>query len=84
VSGALDILARLGDRGPAPAVTPLLVAVLVGVFAAQYFPTSWSGMVSAAFRRAGPALQAAALGVVLLFVDALGPEGIPPFIYTRF
>jgi D-alanyl-lipoteichoic acid acyltransferase DltB (MBOAT superfamily) len=84
VSGALDILSRLGSPGPAPAVTPLLVAVLLAVFAAQHIPERWSQSATEAFRRVGPVLQTAALGVLLLFVDALGPEGVPPFIYTRF
>ena len=39
LGGAFDVLARLGHLGDAPAVTPLLLATLVGVLAAQYLPT---------------------------------------------
>jgi D-alanyl-lipoteichoic acid acyltransferase DltB (MBOAT superfamily) len=84
VSAALDVFAQLGSFGPAPAVTPLLVLVLIGVFAAQYFPEPWAYRVRAGFRRVGPVLQIGALGALLLVVDALGPEGVPPFIYSRF
>ncbi len=83
-SAAWAVLARLGSFGPAPAATPLLVGVLVAVAVLHYAPTGWSQRAVAVFRRAGPAVQTAALGSLLLVVDLLGPEGIPPFIYTRF
>ena len=57
---------------------------LVAVAVLHYAPTGWSQRAVAVFRRAGPAVQTAALGSLLLVVDLLGPEGIPPFIYTRF
>ena len=84
VSTAFDVFAQLGSFGPAPAVTPLLILVLVSVFALQYFPDDWSAKVHVGFRRIGPVLQAVTLGGLLLVVDALGPEGVPAFIYTRF
>ena len=61
-------------------LAPLLLAVLV----AQLLPeraTAWS---RAAYRRSGPLLQGAALGLALLLLDALGPEGVAPFLYYRF
>ena len=84
VSAAFDVLVQLGSFGPSPAVTPLLVLVLVSVFALQYFPEGWSAKVHAGFRRIGTVPQAVTLGGLLLLVDALGPEGVPAFIYTRF
>jgi D-alanyl-lipoteichoic acid acyltransferase DltB (MBOAT superfamily) len=84
VAGALDVLARLGSFGPAPAITPLLILVLISVFTFQYVPENWSTTAVAVFRRSGPVPQTAALGGLLLLVDALGPEGVPAFIYTRF
>lgn len=84
VAGAFEVLTRLGSFGPAPAITPLLILVLVSVFAFQYVPETWSTTVLAVFRRIGPVPQTAALGGLLLLVDALGPEGVPTFIYTGF
>jgi D-alanyl-lipoteichoic acid acyltransferase DltB (MBOAT superfamily) len=83
-AGAFAVLARLGSFGPAPAITPLLVLVLGAVFAFQYVPENWSTTALAAFRRIGPVPQTAVLGGLLLLVDAMGPEGVPAFIYTRF
>jgi hypothetical protein len=34
--------------------------------------------------RFAPVAQAGALGIGLFLVDALGPEGIAPFIYFQF
>jgi len=84
VSAAFDVLAQLGSFGPAPAVTPLLIMVLVAVFAIQYLPEAWTASVHAGFRQMGPVLQTLSLGGLLLVVDVLGPEGVPAFIYTRF
>lgn len=81
---AWGVLRRLTDIGPAPAVTPLLLTVVVTVFAFQFIPENWSARVGDAFRRLGPIAQTAALGTLLLVVDTLGPEGVAPFIYTRF
>lgn len=79
-----EVLARLGTWGPADAVTPLLVAVIVAVVGAQYLPRGLELRVRLGFARVGPAVQAACLGGALLVIDALGPQGVPPFIYFRF
>ncbi|HEU4915898.1 MAG TPA: MBOAT family O-acyltransferase [Acidimicrobiia bacterium] len=84
VAAAFDVFAQLASFGPAPSVTPLLIMVVASVFAIQYFPEGWSAKVHAGFRRIGPVLQAVTLGGLLVVVDALGPEGVPEFIYTRF
>jgi D-alanyl-lipoteichoic acid acyltransferase DltB (MBOAT superfamily) len=79
-----EVLAQLGRWGPAYAVTPLLLAVIVAVVGAQYLPRGFELRVRLAFARVGPALQAACLGGALLVIDALGPAGVAPFIYFRF
>ena len=40
--------------------------------------------VRGALLRMRPVIQGAALGVLLLLIDAFGPEGVPSFIYFRF
>jgi len=61
-----------------------LVAVLGGLFAAQYVPADAVGRVQAAFSRWSIAAQAGALTSVLVAIDVLGPPGIAPFIYFQF
>jgi hypothetical protein len=68
----------------APIVTPAaLVAIAVGL-AAQYVPRPAVGHLLVGFSRLGPAVQGIALGVTLMIIDALGPEGVAAFIYFQF
>jgi alginate O-acetyltransferase complex protein AlgI len=84
VPHAIEVLSRLGAWGPFPAVTPLLLLVLVAIIGAQYLPRDLGARLDGAFVRLRPVGQVAALGALLLATDALGPEGIAPFIYFRF
>jgi len=84
VATAGTVLSRLGDWGPAPAVTPAVVALIVGALATQYLPVDYRLRVRATFSRLRPVAMAAALGGLLLLIDALGPEGVAPFIYFQF
>lgn len=79
-----EVFRQLAVWGPAEAVRPLLVAVIVAVVAAQYLQPRFEVRVRLAFARVGPAVQAACLALALLVTDALGPAGVPPFIYFRF
>lgn len=67
-----------------PELPALLVPLLLAVLAAQLLSPRATNGLRTAFRSSGFALQAAALAVGLLVVDALGPEGVAPFIYYRF
>lgn len=72
----------LTDLFPAP--TLLLVAVVVGMLAAQFAPR-WVGEWSrAGFSRLTPALQGVVLALAFVGIDALGPVGVAPFIYFQF
>jgi D-alanyl-lipoteichoic acid acyltransferase DltB (MBOAT superfamily) len=84
LSGAGRVLARLTVIDPAPAVTPLLVLVLAAVLAAQHLPAGIGRRAAERVEALHPAAVAVAAGVGLLLVDALGPDGVPPFIYFRF
>lgn len=79
-----EMLGRLTDWGPAPVVTPVVVALIIGGIGVQYLPSGLRQRLSAAFSRLDPLAQAAALGVFLLLLDGLGPEGVAPFIYFQF
>ena len=65
-------------------VHPLVPVVVVGMIALQFVP--WATVQRAQhWVAARPlALQGAAAGAALMVIDALGPEGIAPFIYFRF
>ena len=84
VATAGTVLSRLAEWGPAPAVTPALIALVVGGLASQYLPTDYRLRMRVAFSQLRPLAIAAILGGTLLVVDALGPEGVAPFIYFQF
>jgi D-alanyl-lipoteichoic acid acyltransferase DltB (MBOAT superfamily) len=82
---AFTLLWRLVTApGLGGAVTPMLVAVIVVMIASQFVPTDWVDRAQVVFSRTAPAVQALVLAVGLLLIDALGPEGVPPFIYFQF
>ncbi|HXH57893.1 MBOAT family protein [Iamia sp.] len=82
---AFSLLWRLvAAPGIGDAVTPMLVFVIAAMIASQFVPIDVVKRAQAAFSRSVPALQAVALAVGLLLIDALGPEGVPPFIYFQF
>lgn len=58
--------------------------IIAGSIASQFVPQRVPERISVVFTRLAPALQIAALFAGLLLVDALGPEGIAPFIYFQF
>jgi alginate O-acetyltransferase complex protein AlgI len=84
VATAGTILGRLGEWGPAPAVTPAVILLIAGTLAVQYLPTDLRLKVRVAFSQLRPVVMAGTLGALLLVVDALGPEGVAPFIYFQF
>ncbi len=83
-SVAATVLSRLVDFGPAPRVTPVVLLLVIGGIGVHYIPRHIRLRTRFYFGRLQPVAMAAALGVVLLFVDGLGPEGVAPFIYFQF
>jgi alginate O-acetyltransferase complex protein AlgI len=65
-------------------VQPMVIFVIVGMLAMQFVPATLVDRAQEQFSRVGLAWQALALGVGLLIVDSLGPEGVAPFIYFAF
>lgn len=82
---AWTMLRRLvGEWGPSPLVTPsVLLAIFVGI-AMQYTPGRAVEQVQVVFSRLSPVAMGAAMSVALLVIDALGPQGVAPFIYFAF
>lgn len=83
VAGELLVRLLVG-WGPAPLVTPLVVAVVAASIAVQFAPAGIGQRAQAALSRLSPVALGVALGVILFVIDALGPAGIPPFIYFQF
>ena len=73
---------RWGDSSEL--VTPLILIVIAGSILAQFIPKILTLRIEVEFSRLAPAAQAATLALGLLFIDALGPEGVAPFIYFQF
>lgn len=86
LDGALDVLARLGalTADGAGVVDPLLVAVIVVSLAAQFVPADVLRVADGLMVRAGWLAQGVALGLGLVVIDVLGPDGVAPFIYFQF
>jgi alginate O-acetyltransferase complex protein AlgI len=84
-STAGTMLTRLATGwGPAQLCTPALVLLIAGSLAMQFSPPGLGLQLQAAFSRLGPLPQAAILAAALFVIDALGPQGVAPFIYFQF
>ncbi len=84
-SQAWEFISRLVTGGPGTGAISLgiLLAIAVGI-GAQYVP---KGAVSSALDRLSrlrPSAQGALLGIALVAIDALGPQGVASFIYFQF
>ena len=81
---ALTVLGRLGTGGSLAAITPAVVILIVLGIGAQYLPSDLRTRLRGIFASLRPVPMALALGGLLLVLDALGPEGVAPFIYFQF
>ena len=83
-----DAFAMLGRLvtgwGASPLVTPLAALAIVSGIASQYLPDDWLNVVQKGFADRRPLVQGGILGLVLLAITTLGPQGMAPFIYYRF
>jgi D-alanyl-lipoteichoic acid acyltransferase DltB (MBOAT superfamily) len=82
---ALTMFARLVTAwGPAPLLTPGLVAVIVAAIAVQHLPAGLEQRLEATVARVPLVAHGAALGLFIALTFALGPSGVAPFIYYQF
>lgn len=82
---ATSMLGRLTSWGGSmELVTPLLLVVIVMMIASQFVPAARVTELEATFGRWSWPAQGALLGVALVVIDVLGPEGVAPFIYFQF
>ncbi|WGM48342.1 hypothetical protein KOAAANKH_03240 [Brevundimonas sp. NIBR10] len=81
---ALEVLEGLGRMGPATLVTPFLLTLIIGGLAMHWLPPR--AIEGLAERMApAPSLTIGVLiGLGLLLVEAVRPDGVQPFIYFQF
>ena len=85
LGNAFAMLSRLVvGWGPSPRVTPLAGLAIAAGIARQYLPDDWLNRGLAFFADRRPVVQGGILGLVLLAITTLGPQGVAPFIYYRF
>lgn len=84
MDNAFEVLAQLGSPGAASLVTPVVLALVALGIGIQYLPRELGLRLEERFAEPRPVLVAGIGGLGLLVIDALGPQGIAPFIYFQF
>ncbi|WP_163547561.1 MBOAT family O-acyltransferase [Candidatus Frankia nodulisporulans] len=81
-----QVFARLVSRpGPAPLVTPTVVAAILAGLATAAVPRAWWIVVRGQFARLGVGLQIVLItAAVTVIYHAVGTQTVSPFIYFRF
>lgn len=83
--GAMEVFGRLfSSGGSSSLVTVVLMVTVLAMVASQFVPPRIPERVTVEFAKLAPVLQIVALGFGVMVVNALGPEGIAPFIYFQF
>ncbi len=85
-ASAWDLIVRLFTAWgqPSPLVTAgVLAAIAIGI-GSQYVPSRLPLAIMGRFSRLPIPAQAAVLALALVLTSAMGPEGVPPFIYFQF
>lgn len=82
---ALDYLAGFArwDQ-PAMLATPLILTLLAAMVVGQFLPADRVERAERVATRLPMAVQGALLGLAIVLIDAMGPEGVAPFIYFQF
>jgi D-alanyl-lipoteichoic acid acyltransferase DltB (MBOAT superfamily) len=63
---------------------PMMVALIAIGMAGQFTPNAWFDRLATSFERVPVWGMGAAAGIVVAAINALGPDGVAPFIYFRF
>jgi alginate O-acetyltransferase complex protein AlgI len=82
---ATEMLGRIAFAGSTgPLVTWLVVATVLASLAVQFVPRSLALTGERMLVATPLAIHAVGVGVAFILIDALGPEGVAPFIYFQF
>jgi alginate O-acetyltransferase complex protein AlgI len=82
----VSLLGRLatGWATPNEFVTPLVVAIVVGMLGLQFWPRGMGLWLQAGLSRLKPVPMGLVLSLAMLVIVILGPPGVAPFIYFQF
>ena len=84
MEAVLEFFKALGRWNNVPSISAaLLLALGIGLFS-QRFPQMRRAELRQRFSRLPLMLQGLAFAAVVLLIEALAPQGIPPFIYFQF
>jgi D-alanyl-lipoteichoic acid acyltransferase DltB (MBOAT superfamily) len=80
------VLTRLfvGWGQPTPLITGGVVLAIAFGIAMQYVPSNAIDRAQIIFSRLSPVQMGVAMALALVVIDALGPQGVAPFIYFAF
>jgi D-alanyl-lipoteichoic acid acyltransferase DltB (MBOAT superfamily) len=82
---ALDFLAGFARLDQAPRLaTPFVLTLLAGGLLAQFLPKDRMARLESGLALVPRPVQAVLLGLAVVVVDSLGPDGVAPFIYFQF
>jgi D-alanyl-lipoteichoic acid acyltransferase DltB (MBOAT superfamily) len=81
---ALAFLGGIGAGGASTMLTPLIVALIVIGMALHALPPRAIQHVAIRVRTMPAALVGLGVGLLILIIDAMRPEGVAPFIYYQF
>jgi D-alanyl-lipoteichoic acid acyltransferase DltB (MBOAT superfamily) len=83
---AFSLLLRLitGWWTPSEFVTPLVVLMVAGMLALQFWPRGFGLWLQSGLSRLKPAPLGIVFSLALLVIVTLGPSGVAPFIYFQF
>ncbi len=84
-AAAMEVLKGLGRWGqPMEMVTPFLLVLTVAGLAIHFLPPRALETAAGGLKRLPSPAAGLALGLAVLMVEALRPEGVAPFIYFQF
>ena len=81
---AMEVLAGLGRLEQATLVTPFLTVLIVGGLAMHWLPPRAIEGIATWMKPAPSLTMGLLIGVAILLVEAVRPEGVAPFIYFQF
>lgn len=81
---AMAMLEGLGRAGPVTLVTPFLLILIVGGLAMHWLPPRAVEGMAERLKTAPSITLGVLIGVAILLVEAMRPEGVAPFIYFQF
>jgi hypothetical protein len=85
LQAALDYFGKmLSLRGGPELLTPFLLVLTAGAVGVQFLPGNGIERLAERLRTWPVVALGFAFGVGLLLIEAIAPDGVPPFIYFQF